>query len=282
MAPRWQSELSGADRDAAAALIALFESYELGSLASQIVKFVQEGFGGDTIVLLLQDTKEYKERFRGNELRQSAGLPVLTPGEYLKVESGYRQALQSAGMPSGFYDTASDFHKFIAQDIAPAEIAERANRARKVADTVDPLQRQALQQRLGLSAGDLAAYYLDTDAALGILEKGVQETLLGAERQRAGFGFDQDIASQLFGQGITVEQARQGFGQIAEALPTFEKLGEIEGTEFTVSDLEAEIFGSSGEAATRRKRLASQERGRFAGSAATGQTTLARQRRFQN
>lgn len=279
--PAWQNELSGADRDAAAALIALFKQYGLESLGPKIVDFIQQGYGQDTIVLLLQETKEYQERFRGNQLRASAGLPVLTPGDYLRIEAGYRQALQAAGMPAGFYDSPSDFHDFIAKDIAPEEIAERANEARRVADTVDPLQRQVLGERLGITHGDLAAYFLDTDKALGVLERNVQQALLGAERQRAGFEFDQGQAESLFSQGISIEEARRGYGTIAEVLPTFEKLGEIEGDEFTVSDLEAEVFGSSGEAATRRQRLASQERARFSGSAGTGQNTLSRQRQFQ-
>lgn len=277
----WQNELSGSDRDAAAALIDLFTQRGLASLAPKIVEYVQQGYGTDTILLLLQDTQEYKDRFKGNQMREAAGLPVLTPGQYLQVEAGYRQALQAAGMPSGFYDSPSDFHDFIAKDVAPEEIAERANRARRVADTIDPLQRRVLSDRLGITHGDLAAYYLDTDKALGVLEKSIQETLLGAERERAGFGFDDAAAASLFSQGVSVEQAREGYGAIAEIFPTFEKLGEIEGEEFTVSDLEAEVFGSSGEAASERKRLASQERARFGGSAATGANTLSRQRQFQ-
>lgn len=280
MAPRWKKELDGTDRDAAAALIRLFESYGLGSLAPKIVDFIQEGYGADTITLLLQDTKEYQQRFRGNELRLKAGLPVLTPGEYLQVEAGYRQALQAAGLPEGFYDNPDDFHDFISKDIAPQEIAERATRASKLVNTIDPLQRRVIEERLGLSEGDFVAYYLDTDRALPILEQQIETTKLGAERQRAGFGFDQDTAENLYSQGVTVEEARQGYGAISEFLPTFDKLGEISGTDYTISDAESEVFGSDGDAATKRKRLASQERGRFSGSSGTSGTTLSREDTF--
>lgn len=280
MATDWQSELSGADRDAAAALISLFESYGLDTLAPLIVDYIQQGYGGDTITLLLQDTEQYKQRFKGNELRLKAGLPVLTPAEYLQVEAGYRQALQAAGLPTGFYDSPDDFHDFIAKDIAPAEIEKRAFRATELANSVDPLQRQVLEQRLGLSTSSLAAYYLDSERALPMLESEVQKTLLGAERQRAGFDYDQAAAEALFSTGVSLEQARQGYGAISEALPTLSKLGDIEGDAFTVSDLESEVFGSSGEATTRRKQLASRERGRFSGSAGTTQTTLKRRDQF--
>ena len=41
--------------------------------------------------------------------------------EYLATERSYRQIMQEAGVPTGFYDQTSDFTKFLASDISPAE-----------------------------------------------------------------------------------------------------------------------------------------------------------------
>jgi hypothetical protein len=280
MADDWINKLSGSDRDAAAAVIQLFESYGLGSLAPKIVDFIQQGFSGDTLILLLQDTTEYETRFKGNEVRQQAGLPVLSPADYLRTEEGYRQALQSTGMPAGFYDSYEDFQKWISMDVAPAEIQHRADQARKLINTIDPLQRDILLRTTGLSVDDMAAYYLDTDVASPILERQIETVMLGAERERAGFDYSQTAAELLYGQGITVAQAREGYGRIAEQAPTLQKLGEIEGQEVTVSDLEEAEFGQSGEAKLRQQRLVQGEQARFGGRSGVRVESLRRQRKF--
>src|SRR5690348_11115489 len=59
--------LPGQERDAYAALKTLFDSYGLGSLAPKILQYLQNGFGADTITVLLQQTPEYKQRFAGNQ-----------------------------------------------------------------------------------------------------------------------------------------------------------------------------------------------------------------------
>jgi len=280
VANEWINELSGADRDAAAALIQLFESYGLGSLAPRIVQYVQQGYSGDTLVLLLQDTPEYTKRFQGNELRLKAGLPVLSPSDYLRTEAGYRQALQSAGMPAGFYDSPEDFHKFISMDVAPAEIKQRADRARELVNTIDPLQRDVLMRTTGLSIDDLASYYLDVTRAAPILERQIETTLLGAERERAGFDYSQTAAELLYSQGLNVGEARTGYGRIAQQLPEYAKLGQIEGQEVTVSDLEESEFGQSGTQRLRLEKLGAGERARFGGGSGVRVESLRRPRKF--
>src|SRR5690242_4086464 len=71
--------LTGSNRDAVMALETLFKSYGLESLAGKIYSYVKHGYSADTISILLQDTPEYKQRFKGNEARVKAGLPVLSP-----------------------------------------------------------------------------------------------------------------------------------------------------------------------------------------------------------
>jgi hypothetical protein len=275
----WQDELSGATRDAGAALVDLFTSYGLGTLAPKIIEFLQEGYSGDTIALLLQETTEFKQRFAANEARRAAGLPVLSPADYLRTEAGYRQVLQASGVAAGYYDSTSDFQRYLEQDVAPEEIKLRANEAVKLAHTIDPGQRQALQG-FGIDVSDMAAYYLNVGTAVPILQRKIDTALLGYERQRAGFDPDTARAETLARLGVTLGQAREGYSVIAGAVPTLSKLGAIEGDPFTVSDLEAEVFDQDAEAATRRKGLASRERARFSGSAGQSRGTLARERDF--
>ncbi len=276
----WWNELQGPDRDAAAGLIDLFEQFDLGSLANKIVGYLQQGYQADTIYLMLQETKEWKERFKANELRRKAGLPVLDPNEYIQTERAYRQAIQAAGLPKGFYDSNEDFTNFLVKDVSPQEIAERAMKARQLADTVDSEQKKALA-RMGISSGDLASYYLDPNKALPTLEKNVELAKLNAERHRALGTYDDKFAQELFGMGITSEQAREGYNVIATQLPTYERLGEISGVDFGLEDIQSEVFGGNADATRTRNRLASQERARGRGTSGTGSSTLSRDRRFQ-
>lgn len=276
----WYDELSGADRDSAAALISLFEQYGLQNLASAVIGYIQEGYSADTIYALVQDTKVWKQRFKANELRRAAGLSVLSPDEYIATERAYRQALQAAGLPKGFYDSNDDFTNFLVSDVSPQEIAERAMKARTLADTVDNEQKKALA-RMGISTGDLAAYYLDTKKALPTLEKNVQLAKLNAERNRALGEYDDKFAQELYGMGVTAEQAREGYNVIKTQLPTYERLGEISGVDFGVEDIQSEVFGGNAEATRTRGKLASAERARSRGSAGSGAGTLSRDRRFQ-
>jgi hypothetical protein len=54
-----------------------------------------------------------KRRFAGNQQRRKLGLPVLSPREYLETEAAYRQVMESAGLPRGFYDSPDDFSSWI-------------------------------------------------------------------------------------------------------------------------------------------------------------------------
>src|SRR5882757_3766747 len=87
---QYENLLKGTERDAYLAINSLFKNYGLESLAPKIYDYVKNGYSADTISVLLQDTKEYKDRFSANEARKKAGLPVLSPAEYLSAESSYR------------------------------------------------------------------------------------------------------------------------------------------------------------------------------------------------
>ena len=279
----WRSELRGAERDAAAAVTSLLEQYGLGSLANTVVSYVKQwGTDTTTIYTALQETRAWKQRFAANEKRRDMGLEVLSPAEYLATERGIRQALQAAGMPSGMWDKPADLQRFLEADVAPSEVMDRAMEARTLADRVDPEQKRALASRLGLGTGDIAAYYLNPGRALPELQREVDKALLNAERRRALGSYSRDSIDMLFSMGVTEEEARAGYSAIAQARPTARTLSGTRGAmaNLTTRDLEDEVFGGSADAATQRRRLASQERARFSGSGGTGADTFSRDRRF--
>ena len=88
----------------------------------------------------------------------------------------------------------------------------------------------------------------------------------GAAR-RAGYDVNNnDTYRRLAAQGVTEQQASQGYGLIAGALVDANTLGHVYGEDYTASDMEAELFDNNATAARKRKRLASAERAAFGGS----------------
>lgn len=260
--------LTGESRDAFMAINSLFKGYGLESLAGKIYEYVKNGYAADTISILLQDTAEYKQRFSGNEARKAAGLPVLSPGEYLAVEASYRQIMQSAGLPSGFYDQPSDFTTWIGKNVSPTEVESRVNLATQATTLANPSYRKALNQ-MGISDSQLTAYFLDPDKALPIIQKAAATAQIGAEAIAQGLTFDQSYAEQLATSGLTREQAQSGYAQVATELESMKTLGDIYGEDWTQRTSEEAILQGSAEATKKKARLLSQERGTF-GAASGG------------
>ncbi len=269
-----EEELKGEQRDAYLALKTLFEGYGLGTLAPKILEYVQQGYGSDTITILLQRTDEYKKRFAANELRRSKGMPVLSPQEYLATEQSYRQLMRASGLPAGFYDNPDDFTNFIAADVSPTEIKTRIDLAVQATELADPWTKQALQQ-MGLPTGSLTAYFLDPKRATTLIQKQLATAQVGGAALENNLMFNQQRAEQIAMLGTTPEQTRQGYGQIAQFLGDATKLGQIYGEQYGQSEAEAEVFFNEGAASNQRKRLASRERGQFSGATGTARSGLA-------
>lgn len=250
-----------------------FDGWGLGSLAPKILEFIQQGYDADTIMLMLQDTSEYKTRFAGNERRKAAGLPVLSPAEYLATERQYRQVMQAAGLPGGFYDSYDDFTGWISGDVSPAEIQERVSIASSALYNSDSHYLQTLKS-YGLGDGDLVAYMLDTKKALPLLQKQVRAAQVGAEASRNSLGITQSRAEYFADMGVTGDQARQAYQSIGENVETAGKLGAMYGESFGQSDLEDELLGGSGLASAKRKRLSMKEASRFSGKSGVGDKAL--------
>jgi hypothetical protein len=268
--------LSGDNRDAYMAITSLFKNYGLESLSGKIFDYVKNGYGADTISILLQDTPEYKDRFIGNEARKKAGLPVLSPAEYLATESAYRQVMESAGLPKGFYDNKNDFADLIGKNVSPTEMKDRVDLAVQATTLASDAYKQALKQ-VGIGDGDMVAYFLDEKKAMPYLTKAAATARIGAEALQQGLSFDAGYAEGLAKAGISADQARQGYSTIANEMNTLSSLGSIYGEEWNQREAERAAFEGAASAVAKRKRLASQERGQFGGSAGTARGGLAQQ-----
>lgn len=235
-------------------LTSMFRQNGLEALANTVISLAQQGYSGAAFDLQLQQSDAYRQRFAANEARKRAGLPVLSPAEYLASERQFRQVMQTAGLPSGFYDDPSDFKRFLENDTSVAEINDRVNAAVSLAKQTDPAYRSMLANEfgIGLTDGDIAAYLLDQKRALPILQRQVQAVGIADAARRQGLTYSQQRATQLAELGITGEQAQQAYGQIATATQAYGKASDAFGGDYTQADAENEAL--LGDAAARAER----------------------------
>ncbi len=255
-----------------------YKQYGLDGLADVIKKLVIEGASEATITFALQESPEYKQRFKANEARLAKGLAVLKPNEYIAVEDSYRQALRAYGLI--VFDTDEYVSRFIENDVSPSELTARIQLATDRVINAAPQVRNTLINFYGLNDVDLIAYTLDPKGQLPTIEKQIATAEIGAAAARQGFQqVDRSNAEYLRSIGVTQEQAVRGFADIANVLPTATKLTDIykDGLEgYGLEQAQQEVFGNLASERRKRERLSAAETATFSGKSAMGTTALDR------
>ena len=283
--------------DAIAAIGALLSSYGIGDLSAAITEAVQKGYTSDTIQLIMQDPKStdplavaFQTRFPANKARIAAGKPVLSAAEYLAAERSYSQVLQSYGVSS--LATRTKMNAFITNDISAAEVADRVGLAISRVQNADTATKEALALYYPmLNQSDIVGAVLDPAEGLPALQRKVQIAEIGGAALAQGLK-TVDAAGKLTGinikmgqealanLGVTKEQARAGFQQVAEVAPRGEFLSSIStGEDYNQLQAEQEAFQGLASAKRARVALTEQEKARFGGSAGTTKGSLASQAR---
>jgi hypothetical protein len=257
--------IPGQERDAYAALTTLFDSYGLGSLAPKILSYLQNGYGSDTITVLLQQTPEYKQRFSGNDQRIKNGLQVLTPAEYLSTEASYKQLLRQNGL-SDHFDNESNFAEWIGKDVSPTELQDRVGLAVQATTQAPPSVTQYFNQ-LGIGTGDLAAYFLNDQNPTPALQLKLNQAQIGGSALQNNLQISAADSLKYAQQGVTYQQAQSAYQRIADILPTANKLSQIYTSQAPVNQqtLEQQYLGQSGAAQLASERLGQQETAAFSG-----------------
>lgn len=250
-------------------LRALLEPYKLGGLAEAASTFIQKDSSLKQnipyLMQLLKDTPEYKARYepngKGNAARRAAGRAEYDPQTYQAVEAALRSVLYAEGMPRGFYDSDEAIADFIGKDIDAEELRQRIQAGLRAAMNAPQSVRNELEQLYGWNTADLAAYYLDPNQAIDVLKTRTQAATIAAQsRQQAGMALQQAQAEELAQAGVTEQEARAGFGAIAQQQGLFE--AQMVG-EQAVSQQE-QIAGTFGTSAAATQRIATRRRRRQA------------------
>jgi len=207
---------------AADELKAILRRYGLEGLFDSLNKAVMADTtlvrNADALFGSIRETPIYKERFKGNADRVKKGLPELSEAEYINQEMSYKTNLKNLGMPKGFYDTQEAFANFIANDISPVELAQRIQQGYNAVTQASPEVVNQLKRMVpDLTDGDIAAYFLDpTKSGQEIERKARAAQISAAGVTQGGMQITTAQAEQLAQQGVSAEQAQQGFTQIGQ------------------------------------------------------------------
>jgi hypothetical protein len=217
----------------------------------------------------LRKTPEYTERFGGLvnlRDRVSRGefiAHIPSESEYLDIEKQMSSSLRNAGLPPSFYDSPSDFAKFIENDVSAAELDARVDAGLRAAISLPPELRAQLGQEF-LGTGDIAAYFLDPTAADDILTRNRTLLEIGAAGITSGYRVSRGEAERIQNFGATAAQAGAGFTELGLQAPLFANTAEESG-EITREEQIAAQFGNSAEAQSEIQRRRAARQARFGG-----------------
>lgn len=237
-------------------------------LSDILNKMLAQGYGPNDVQLFLPDiekTTAFQKRFPGWSQRVANGYNQLSDlSQYTQLEDQYRSIMQSAGLPSGFYDDPSDYAHWIANDVSPNEIQTRVGDAVTLAQQVDPTMRNLMSKYYGLTTGDVASYFLDSSRALPTIQRQFDAAQLATSAAHAGL--DTSSATRyedLLDKGVTASQAAQGYSTVAALKDSVGKIAGVYGDSFDQTDAENDVFFND---STKRNRLVSNEKGQFSGN----------------
>ena len=233
-----------AEADARTLITNALDQYGLGSLGTWAWNRYLETGSTAQVMLELRDQQAYKSRFPAMEALAKSGQ-AITEAAYVNYEQTVGNLLQQYGIPRGMYDTPDQIATMLTHNVSPSEVNQRLQIATTAAYNAPPEVKAALAQQFGVSGGDLTAYFLNPDKALPLIQQKVATAEVAGAAERQQVAVDQATAERLASQGITYDQASQGFGQVA-GLQTLKGVG---GEAPTEADLIGAAFGDQAAAA---------------------------------
>lgn len=281
LVPSGRQYKSTVDLDAYALLEETFKAYGLETLVPKIKTYMERGLGSNQAALQLKTEPEYVERFRGNELRRSAGLNVLSEGEYLALEDAYSRTLRAYGLQNYFGTDRKvrtmAMADIIGNDIDATEFRDRIDTVVTRVQNADPTIKSTLKSFYNIGDADLIKYFLNPKENLPKLQEKVTSAEIGSEFIKQGLVTGVLSAEEFAKLGIDKAAAAKGAETIATILPEGTKLGKIyaeEGIDYTQRTAEEEVFKGLASAERKRRQLIGRESASFSGTSGVSKSAF--------
>lgn len=222
--------------------------------------------GQQLALIAVRGTAAYKERFKANDYRVAAGYTPKSEDEIIGLEDAIKVTLRANSMPKGFYDSADDINKLIGNDVSPNELNNRISQGYNAVMQAEPGTKAELKQLYGLSDGDIAAFFIDPKRfnESEAIRKAQAATVASEARRQAGIGLTAGTAEALATEGITRQQAQQGFAEIGASQEVYGLTTAEQASGQQAISQEQQISGVFGTNAEARKAIAERKRKRTA------------------
>ncbi len=278
----------------------ILENYRITDIAS-VLEDIRDEYpeaSSEEVLTLLQFDSRYNakfnERFAANQARLKAGKSVLSPSEYLKLEQGYSKVFTAYNLPA--FKTQSYYDSFIVSDLDIEEVTDRVQLGydRVLNDKATQDAFNKFFSALGFS--DIVTGMLDPVNQLPALERKVKAAEIGGAALRQGLMVSQLAATEeqknvpysnvvrgtvgadvLGQQGVTKAEAEKGYQEIAQMLPTAEKLSSIyasQADQYGLLQAEQEKLQGLASAARKRQQLTDLETAQFKRQSGLGKGAL--------
>lgn len=245
-------------QNAIATMKALLTEMGLTSLYDRTVSFIKDGYDADAVMVLIRTTPEYKQRFPAMEALAAKGR-AMSESEYIEYERTAANLERRYGLPQGML--TGSVTDLLTNEVSASEMNDRVILASAAAIQAPADVRNQFRDFYGIDDGGMTAYFLDPQKATPLLEKQYAAALIGVEAARQGVGVDVFGAENLASLGITQEEARTGFGQVARAQPLTQGRGDV----VTQQELMSGTFQQNEEALRNIERASRARVGRFQG-----------------
>lgn len=232
---------------------------------------------------------EFTERFKGifaleDQLKAGKAVSVPTIAEFFAAEAKMGEVLTNAGL--GDLATQSFLGDIIGQGKSVLEVGNLISDVFTTIDNAPTALKTSLQTYFpGVDRVSMAKAILTGPQGAAELAQKVKGISVQSAAGSQGLGIDLASAQDIANMGYDYNQALTGFGQVAQSLPTFEKLQEMRlGTNVETSDaqsmLQNSIFGKNAAAQAAIDKAAREEEARFKSSAGIASSkSLASQQR---
>lgn len=213
--------------DAVAELSTMLQSWGFGQDAvNWATQQVQSNNSVDQIIYSMRQQTWYKSSIFGQVMsaRAAANLPAMTEAEILSYEDYAVGVADQAGLPQGFI-TTNELVQLMGKDVSTSELDARITDGYVAASKSDPATLASLQNYYGVTPGGLAAYYLDPNNALPLLQNQFLAAQMGGAATVSGWGnLSQQQAMELATLGVTQNQAQTGFATLAKQAQLMQSL----------------------------------------------------------
>ncbi len=196
-----------------ATLKTTFDDYGLGGLYGDIQKWARQDYSADAILLELRKTSQYKDRFPAMEALANKKR-AISEGEYIEFERNAARLEREYGLPGGMLGKDS-VTKLLTNEVSGRELENRVVMASNASQQVPDEMRTQFKKYYGVGPGGLAAYFLDSDTAMPLLDRQYAAATIAGQGLIQGVDTTRGIAEDLFEAGVDQEGARRGFGQVA-------------------------------------------------------------------